>query len=119
MWTDARVRAFIVSGLRAASSRWPPKYIAKERAFRGIKTNTRTGREAKHYECAHCHGEFVSTEVDIDHIIPVVCPSEGFTTWDNYIKRLFCPTENFQTLCRPCHKIKSKKERSDKTPDPA
>jgi 5-methylcytosine-specific restriction endonuclease McrA len=109
-WTQARVRSFIVSGLRAASQRWPPKFEAKNEAFVGIKINEKTGRKAKHYKCAHCKKDFPSTEIDVDHIIPVVDPKTGFTTWDSFIQRLFCVKENFQILCKSCHKTKTKKE---------
>jgi 5-methylcytosine-specific restriction endonuclease McrA len=46
----------------------------------------------------------------MDHKIPVVDPQEGFTTWDSYINRMFCPEENFQVLCSPCHDTKTKSE---------
>lgn len=43
-----------------------------------------------------------------DHISPVIAPSDGFTTWDNYINRLF--NGELQPLCKDCHKVKSKEE---------
>lgn len=112
-WTKARIHSFIVSGLRAASRRWPPKYETLAEAAVGIKTNVKTGRLAKHYKCAHCKGEFPGSEIDIDHTIPVVDPATGFTTWDSFINRLFCPKENFAALCKPCHKIKTKMENNE------
>lgn len=43
-----------------------------------------------------------------DHINPVVDTRTGFTTWDNYIERLF--KGSLQPLCDVCHKAKSKEE---------
>ena len=110
MWTPSRIRAFITSGLRAASSKWPPKYETLREAYTETKTNVLSGRQAKHYKCKKCGGEFTGANVEVDHIIPVIDPHVGFTTWDDFITRLFCPKENFQVLCKPCHKIKTKEE---------
>jgi formate-dependent nitrite reductase cytochrome c552 subunit len=40
----------------------------------------------------------------------VVDPKEGFTTWDSYIERLFCPAEHFDVLCKSCHEAKTQIE---------
>lgn len=99
-----------MSVLRAGSRRWPPKYQTLNEAYVGQKINSKTGREAKHYLCATCCGEFPSKDVQVDHIDPVV-PASGFISWDSTIERLFCSKDNMQVLCSVCHKIKSKEER--------
>ena len=109
-WTEGRIKSFITTGLRQMSRRWPPKYEAKEEAYVGTKVNTLTGRLAKHYRCASCRQEWPGSQVEVDHIESVV-PASGFTTWDDYIRRLFCSKSNFQILCKTCHKVKSKVER--------
>ena len=114
MWTEGRIRAFITSVLRAGARRWPAKYETLHEAFIGKKINEKTGREAKHYECKSCGGHFPSKDVQVDHILPVVDPITGFTTWDEYIKRLYCDKDNLQVLCLTCHKQKSKLERYGK-----
>jgi len=48
--------------------------------------------------------------VQVDHIIPVIDPATGFTTWDAFIERLFCDRDNLQVLCTSCHDIKTKEE---------
>lgn len=113
-WTEGRIRAFIVSVLRAGARRWPPKFETLAAAFIGKKLNEKTGRECKHYECNSCKGHFPSKEVQVDHIIPVVDPATGFTTWDDFINRLYCGRDNLQVLCLTCHKKKSKEERYSK-----
>lgn len=113
-WTPARYRTFIVSALRAASRRWPPKYETLQEAYVGQKINPKTKRESKHYKCKACKKIFPGKEVQVDHIEPVVSTTDGFTTWDEFISRLFCEKENLQVLCKPCHDIKTALERGSK-----
>lgn len=75
----------------------------------GIRLNEKTNREGKHYLCALCEGEFPAKEMNVDHKIPVIGP-EGFTSWDDYIERLFCSKDNLQAICVACHKEKTKEE---------
>lgn len=113
-WTPARFRSFVTSALRTASQRWPPKFEALKDALEGRQVNKKTGKLANHYRCAACQELFVSSEVNVDHIKPVVDPKRGFRTWDEYVDRLFCERENFQVLCRPCHKEKTQKEKEQR-----
>lgn len=111
-WTDGRHRAFITSALRAAFRKFPNKFIALKNAFVGRSKNKRTGRDAAHYKCASCKKFYVATDIEVDHINPVVCTTDGFINWDVYIDRLYCPVDNLQVLCKPCHKKKTANERS-------
>lgn len=95
--------------LRAGSRKWPPKYQTLNDAYVGQRLNEKTNREGKHYLCALCEGEFPAKEVEVDHIEPVIS-SKGFTSWDDYIARLFCDKSNLQVVCKGCHKIKSYNE---------
>jgi 5-methylcytosine-specific restriction endonuclease McrA len=110
-WTEARLKAFIISGLRAASRRYPPKFETLNEAKTTKKINAKTGRLAQHYECNACREEFPAKEVQVDHRKPVVDPKKGFIDWNTYIERMFCKKSNFQVLCKSCHKIKTDKEK--------
>lgn len=111
-WTDARFNSFIKSALRAASRRWPPKFETLNDACVGVKVNVKTGRQAKHYKCAQCGGEFPAKEVQVDHIKPIVDPVLGFTNWDDVVYGMFCEKHNLQVLCiDPCHKSKTAAEK--------
>jgi len=110
-WTEARFASFIKSALRAASQRWPQKYIALSSAKRGKRINKDTGRIAEHYECSLCHCEFPASGIQIDHISPVIDPVVGFISWDRVIKRMFCEADGYQALCKMCHKKKTTAER--------
>lgn len=113
-WSEARIKGFIISVLRGGARRWPPKYETLKDAYVGKKENTRTKRKAMHYRCAGCGEEFPATEVEVDHILPVVDPLVGFVNWDTFINRLYCTKDNLQVLCKTCHKIKTKKEQDVK-----
>lgn len=111
-WTEGRVKAFITSVLRAGARKWPPRYTTLHNAKVGKQVNERTGRVAEHYRCNVCEGKFPAKEVEVDHKEPVIDPRKGFISWDVYIERLFCPEENLQVLCKPCHLKKTKYEKS-------
>jgi ribosomal protein L44E len=82
-------------------------------AFTEKKTNVKTGRIAKHFKCALCKDEHPTTGVQVDHIEPVVS-SGGFTTWDDYIQRLYCSKDNLQVLCTKCHDAKTLTEKGER-----
>lgn len=112
-WTEGRIKGFVVSVLRAGSRKWPPKYQTLNDAYVGQRLNEKTNREGKHYLCALCEGEFPAKEVEVDHIEPVIS-SKGFTSWDDYIARLFCDKSNMQVVCKGCHRIKSYNETQER-----
>ena len=102
-WTEGRKKSFIVSTLRAGNRRWPPKYNTLNAAKTEKRINVSTGRLAQHYKCAECLEEFPAKVVQVNHKEPVV-PLTGFTTWDDYINRMFCDDSKLEVLCIPCHK---------------
>lgn len=110
-WTESRFHSFIKSALRSASSRWPPKFAALDAACVGKKINWKTKRGGKHYKCNCCMGEFPASEVQVDHIQPVIDPFKGFISWDEVVNRLFCEADGYQVLCTECHKNKTTVER--------
>lgn len=110
-WTPGRKKAFITSALRGSFRRYPAKYAVLKNAFVGKKKNKRTGREAAHYKCAACTKHFPATDVQVDHISPVVDPDVGFVSWDVFIDRLLCDEDGLQVLCKTCHDEKTKEER--------
>lgn len=109
-WSDGRVKSFITSVLRGGYRRWPPKYECLNEAFVEKKVNEKTKRLSKHYKCNKCKNDFPTSEVQVDHIKPIVDPEIGFLSWDLFINNLFCFKDNLQVLCLECHKSKSLKE---------
>lgn len=110
-WTEARFNSFIKSILRSGSRRWEPRYSVLNEACIGKKTNTSTGRLANHYTCNSCKGDFPAKEVQVDHIVPIIDPEVGFTTWDDVVYRMFCEKDKLQVLCKDCHYNKTTAEK--------
>lgn len=111
-WTEAKFVAFVKSQLRNGSMKWPCKHrvLQEARKERGV------------YLCAGCSQLIPASiksiknsgrekNVFVDHINPIVDPSVGFTTWDDFIKNLYCDSTNLQVLCLECHSKKSAEER--------
>lgn len=95
------LRSLILGGLGKAWMYWPPRLEAKKRA----KHPTKPGW----WICELCGGE--RERIEIDHKIPCIKPSEGFTSWDAYINARFVENaKQLQALCKECHKAKSKEE---------
>jgi hypothetical protein len=109
--TESAFWGFIRSTLRNASRWWKPIAQCKlnsRRAYKGINK-----LQKWEYLCNHCGGHFMEKEVQIDHIIDA-----GTLTCANdvagFIERLFCEEGGFQTLCKPCHQIKTNSVREEK-----
>lgn len=111
-WTEGRFRSFVFSQIRAGMRRYPPKFQCLKEAKVGKKLNPASGRQAEHYKCAGCSKDFPQKEVQVDHIKPVVDPRKGFIDWNTYIDRMYCKAENFQVLCKGCHKTKTLAEKA-------
>jgi len=102
-WTEARCRQFVRSALRSAWQRWPPKWEALRMASKPVKGK----RYKTEYQCAHCKEWFKAAEVQVDHIVPAGSDAD----WNKFIEGLFVGVDKLQVLCKPCHAIKTKKER--------
>lgn len=109
-WSEGRIHGFIVNTLRYGSRKWPAKFETLEEAKTERKINPKSGKLAQFYLCNRCKEEYTNKDVEVDHIDPVVDPKVGFVDWNTYIQRLFSPRENYQVLCKTCHKAKTKEE---------
>lgn len=92
------LQSYMIRCMRRVFAWYPPRRQVKMTAQRG----------KNEFECAAC-GD-LHHKVFIDHIDPVVDVVKGFQGYDEFIKRLFCPIENLQALCKSCHNKKSKAE---------
>lgn len=111
-WTEARFNSFVKGGLRRMTMKWAPisECLREASTKRGFKM------------CAGCKQEVPVTvkedggrkrvkNVHVDHILPIVDPAVGFTTWDECINRMFCEKDNLQVLCSKCHSAKTEEEK--------
>lgn len=85
------LNAFVKQVLRNASIRG---WWARQAVFHRVKV------DRGQYRCEGCNGIFKQKELQIDHIDPVIDIKLGFTSWDDYISRLFVGPEHLQTLCQ-------------------
>lgn len=113
-WTASRMASFIKSVIRMGSRKWPQKYEALNRALIGKRLDPRTGKMSNRYKCAGCNNLFKATEVQVDHIDPVVSVEDGFIDWNEYIMRMYCEADGFQILCSECHGVKTENERKQR-----
>jgi len=92
------VNTWAKTKLRSASLHWPGRSeaIKRARVERGL------------YQCASCRELFKRKDIQADHIEPVVSIEKGWTTFDDFIARLYCPTEGFRVLCVACHEVVTK-----------
>ena len=122
---QSKFKGKIISSLRKLSFTYSPRNDAKKVQKKGPNT----------FECEHCQvwvyegtrdiakqleildceppNGLIKGKVCLDHKSSVI-PLEGFTRgswdWDEFINRLFCEQEGFQTLCSSCHDIKTSLE---------
>ena len=112
-WTEARFKSFIKSLLRKGTQRWGPKNEVKKEA--------RVDRGVYQCKCGINHPASVKVNgkrvnnIYIDHREPIIDPEVGFTTWDEYIEKMFCEKDNLQVMCLECHSIKTAEERKIST----
>ena len=113
-WTQAKYNSFIKNTLRQATRKWGPiqECLRLARTRRGF------------YRCAECLEEvpatIMHTQVNgkikrvknaiVDHIVPLIDPEVGFTTWDDVIANMFCELDNLQCVCHSCHQVKCAEE---------
>jgi hypothetical protein len=88
---------FVKGILRRGSYHWKARQECLERCR----------VERGQYKCEMCGAIVKREQIELDHIEPVVDPRTGFTTWDDYINRLYCPVEGFQGVCEFCHSNKT------------
>ena len=106
---DKRLKNWVINVLRRASFKWKARGEA-EKKFRVPNGKFKTGRIKYGYKCNKCKQIFKKKDTVTDHTDPVI-PMEGFSSFDDYIPRLFCEEHNFQVLCGPCHDVKTTKEK--------
>lgn len=78
---------------------WGPTWKAAKRAAK---------RGPNLYQCAGCTFTFKTGEVNVDHVVecgptPGSRNAKPGTTWDEFIRRMFCPVEGLRVLCVFCH----------------
>ena len=108
---DKKDKSIILNAIRLSFRK---SDIFKQALELSIHPTIKGVRGGKLYQCRNCKNCFKAKEIQIDHIVSVV---PKFTkrldmSIADYAERLFCDISNLQPLCKPCHLIKTKKERN-------
>jgi hypothetical protein len=131
---DIKVKSALVSAVRRYSSRWKPKYEAKKERKVGEATFRCDDCGIFCYEGTKPlskltypkNQKVIAEKIQADHRLSCV-PPEGFKTgilvtggkrikdylfdWNIFLTRMFCKREDYQFLCKTCHKQKTDIER--------
>lgn len=107
-WSNAKFFGFIRSALRAAWSRWPPKYKLLAEARR--EYNGPNKRLKWEFLCNGCQTYHPQKNVSVDHIVPAGS-LRSFEDIGSFCERLFVAEDKLQVLCKVCHDKKTKEER--------
>lgn len=122
---DSKFKNKIISALRKLSYTWQPRLNVRKRAKRAPATYEcelckywcYEGKSEKNFE--KLKEEFPDKKIKMealrdDHIEPVRDVKDGFVDWNTFIERMYCEEENFQTICKSCHAVKTKKETEER-----
>jgi 5-methylcytosine-specific restriction endonuclease McrA len=112
------LQAAVFSALRRIFRTYPPYREVLDEAKEEYYVNSKKGTKMRRvrFACNHCGNKYARKGIAIDHITPVVDLSglakqpDGEVDFNVYIKRLFCPKSNLQSLCKKCHAVKSASE---------
>src|SRR5260221_9987797 len=115
--TEAAFRNWILSALRSLTRKWKPANDVWKKGSR-LKPSTVVGRHRIEHQCAHC-GVWLPKKtrtnakgIELDHIVPIGGLS-CFSKLEQWIRRAFVETSDYQKLCTTCHAAKTAKERTE------
>lgn len=112
------LQATVFSALRRSFRTYPPYKETLEASKEEYYINSKKGTKMRRvrFVCNSCGNKYSRKGVAIDHIQPVIDLAgvarqpDGEVDFNVYIKRLFCPKSNLQTICKKCHTEKSAAE---------
>lgn len=94
------LKSSLMSAIGKVWMYWPPRLAVKKRC----KDPNKPGWFL-------CERNKCSVQIiEVDHIVPVVKPEEGFVGWDKYFESKFVTEDKLMGLCHECHKQKTREE---------
>lgn len=79
-------------------------------------SDSRRPRVTKWCMCPSCKTPTPRYLMECDHVLPICKITETLDNigLDELADRVWCPLDNLQGKCKPCHKVKSKLENSER-----
>lgn len=106
--TESEFNTFVRNLLRSGSRKWKPTSNARNRnRVPYVGENKRRKWQTK---CDICGELFNNEDIQIHHLEAL----GELSTWDDFIKKLFCDSHLLSPVCVPCHKNISKKENEER-----
>jgi 5-methylcytosine-specific restriction endonuclease McrA len=114
---------WIVQRLRRMSLKWPPRNNVKKanrrEYYKTKKDGSKFSKPNFEYQCNICKKWLPDSQIQLDHINPVVDPEDSnLYTEEEFIGKfaisLLCYEDNYQIACINCHKMKTKKENKNR-----
>lgn len=71
----------------------------------------------KKWSVCHQCDKFIPTYlIEIDHRVPIIPVDKSLEdmSWDDLVDRIWCDSDNLNTLCKDCHKVKTKAENKER-----
>jgi hypothetical protein len=96
------LKQILMAGLGKSWMMWPPRAEVKRRC----KIEGKSGW----YRCEDQKCKRETEKLEIDHILPVVKPEDGFVGYDVYIASKFVQADKLQGLCHESHQQKTQEE---------
>lgn len=99
---------WIKSHLERLTYKWTPRSKAKIAARRPSQLKDK--RTTWEYQCNHCKKWFKDKNTQMDHVVPK--GRYAIDTFFEWLERLLCEESGWQCLCKPCHLVKTNKEKA-------
>jgi len=107
-----RDKALVKNSVRSAIR----KSFSRSDHYKGFlksrRIEWRSGKRRRvSYECQICLVNHPSTNINVDHKVPLgKGVYGGLEDADSFSALVYCSWDNLQILCRECHKLKTKEE---------
>lgn len=113
---NAKERNLVKGAIRRVFSRSELRRRALDKAQVKDYSDPSRKRVTRWGRCADCQKLEPLYLMQVDHKAPVVPPDMTLEdmSWDQVIDNIWCDERKLQTLCKPCHTIKTKAENKER-----
>lgn len=114
---DKTLEQWLIPQLRGIYRYWPAKNAAldaaKVKVHIGFYKNGNPEYKTM-MKCYICEQTYDRSEIQVDHIVPVVDIKTTKIDWNEFVYGLFCDQSNLGVCCKSCHYIKTQAENQER-----